>query len=84
MNALFAAYAEPWKIGVNDQWGGKPYEDLLKLIDYLETLPYLDQSKAILAGASYGGYLVAWLMGHDIINKVYRILYNYLLYYSHI
>lgn len=57
-------------IGINDQWGGKPYEDLLHLIDYLDTLPYLDQAKGVLAGASYGAYMAGWLMGHDVISRV--------------
>lgn len=56
--------------GVNGQWGGNPFQDLLNLIKYLEKLPYLDQDKAVLAGASYGGYMVSWFFGHEIINKV--------------
>lgn len=36
---------------------------------YLEDVPYLDQSKAVLAGASYGGYMVSWMLGHDIAKK---------------
>ncbi|KID92040.1 prolyl oligopeptidase [Metarhizium guizhouense ARSEF 977] len=54
---------------INGEWGGRPFQDLLNLITYLEKLPYLDQDKAVLAGASYGGYMVSWMLGHEIINK---------------
>lgn len=35
----------------------------------LHEYPYLDPSKAIVAGGSYGGLMVSWMMGHDIIKK---------------
>lgn len=54
---------------INDQWGGKPYEDLLNLMTYLEDVSYLDHSKAVLAGASYGAYMVSWILGHEIAKK---------------
>ncbi|KAK2605813.1 hypothetical protein QQS21_003767 [Conoideocrella luteorostrata] len=54
---------------VYGEWGGRPFQDLLNLIDYLETLRFLDQSKAVLAGASYSAYMVSWMMGHEIIKK---------------
>ena len=44
--------------------------DLQNLLEHLEDIPYLDQNKAVLAGASYGGYMVSWFMGHEIIKKV--------------
>lgn len=37
---------------------------------YLEELPYLDMDKAALAGASYGGYLISWIFGHNLATKV--------------
>lgn len=55
---------------IKGEWGGRPFQDLLNLMSYLETLPYLDQKKAVLAGASYGGYMVSWMLGHEIINRV--------------
>ncbi|GJN69705.1 hypothetical protein PLICBS_003755 [Purpureocillium lilacinum] len=55
--------------GINGQWGGRAFEDLVNLIAHIEKLPYLDQDKAVLAGASYGGYMVSWFFGQEIINK---------------
>ena len=51
---------------INDSWGGKPYEDLVNLVNCLKSFPYLDQDRAVLAGASYGAYLISWIFGHDL------------------
>jgi dipeptidyl aminopeptidase/acylaminoacyl peptidase len=57
-------------IGIDGEWGGRAFTDLTNLLDVLEERPYLDQSKAVLAGASYSGYLVSWFFGHDVAKKV--------------
>ena len=57
-------------IGVYESWGGAPYGDLVNLMRYLEELPYLDMDRAAIAGASYGGYLLSWIFGHDLVTKV--------------
>jgi dipeptidyl aminopeptidase/acylaminoacyl peptidase len=61
------------KLGINGEWGGRTLQDLVNLIKSLEKLPYLDQDKAVLAGASYGAYMVSWMLGHEIINKACAI-----------
>ncbi|KAF6821195.1 oligopeptidase family protein [Colletotrichum plurivorum] len=48
-------------------WGGAPYLDLVNLMKYLKQLPYFDHDRSIVAGASYGGYMISWMNGHDII-----------------
>ncbi|KAF9874649.1 oligopeptidase family protein [Colletotrichum karsti] len=50
-------------------WGGAPYQDLVNLMEYLKPLPYLDHDRAIVAGASYGGYMVSWMFGQEMIRK---------------
>ncbi|GBD35186.1 Dipeptidyl-peptidase 5 [bacterium HR36] len=42
----------------------KPFIDIMKATDYLETLPYVDKTRTAAAGASYGGYMIAWINGH--------------------
>ncbi len=49
---------------VSRDWGGKVFEDLLKGIDYVEKLPYVDTAKMAAAGASFGGYMMNWFQGH--------------------
>jgi dipeptidyl aminopeptidase/acylaminoacyl peptidase len=45
---------------ITGDWGGKCYEDLMKGVDYLETLPYVDKDRIGSAGASFGGYMMNW------------------------
>ncbi len=49
---------------VSGDWGGKPYDDLMKLTDVLAQQPYIDAKRIGAAGASYGGYMVNWIAGH--------------------
>ncbi|MEW5982320.1 MAG: S9 family peptidase [Acidobacteriota bacterium] len=49
---------------ISRDWGGRVYEDLMKGLDYAEKLPYVDASKKVAAGASYGGYMMNWFLGH--------------------
>jgi dipeptidyl aminopeptidase/acylaminoacyl peptidase len=49
---------------INNDWGGKAYEDVMKGTDHASALPYVDPARTAAAGASYGGYLVDWIAGH--------------------
>jgi len=49
---------------ISRDWGGRVYDDLMRQTDDLESLPYVDRSRIGAAGASYGGYMVAWILGH--------------------
>jgi dipeptidyl aminopeptidase/acylaminoacyl peptidase len=45
---------------ISGDWGGKCYDDLMKGVDYLEKLPYVDKDRIGAAGASFGGYMMNW------------------------
>jgi dipeptidyl aminopeptidase/acylaminoacyl peptidase len=49
---------------ITGDWGGKCFDDLMKGVDYLETLPYIDKDRMAAAGASFGGYMMDWFEGH--------------------
>jgi len=49
---------------ISNDWGGKPFDDLMKGVDYAEKLPYVDAARKAAAGASYGGYMMNWFLGH--------------------
>lgn len=49
---------------ISRDWGGKVYDDLMRQADDLESLPYVDRKRIGAAGASYGGYMIAWMAGH--------------------
>ncbi len=46
-------------------WGGKPYEDVMKGVDYvLAKYPFADGTRMGASGGSYGGYMANWIAGH--------------------
>jgi dipeptidyl aminopeptidase/acylaminoacyl peptidase len=49
---------------ISGDWGGKCFDDLMKGVDYLEKLPYIDKNRMGAAGASFGGYMMDWFQGH--------------------
>jgi dipeptidyl aminopeptidase/acylaminoacyl peptidase len=49
---------------ISRDWGGKVFEDLMKGVDAAERLPYVDATRKVAAGASYGGYAMNWFLGH--------------------
>jgi dipeptidyl aminopeptidase/acylaminoacyl peptidase len=48
---------------INQDWGGKAYEDVMKGTDFAESLPYVEKGRTAAAGASYGGYMINWIAG---------------------
>jgi dipeptidyl aminopeptidase/acylaminoacyl peptidase len=49
---------------ISGDWGGKVFTDLMKGLDYAETLPYVDKNRKAAAGASFGGYMMNWFLGN--------------------
>jgi dipeptidyl aminopeptidase/acylaminoacyl peptidase len=49
---------------ISGDWAGKVYEDLMKGLDFAEALPYVEKGRTGAAGASYGGYMMNWFLGH--------------------
>ena len=49
---------------ISGDWGGQPFDDLMKGADFAESLPYVDRTRMGAAGASYGGYMMNWFLGH--------------------
>jgi len=58
-------YGQTFVDGVNGDWGGKPYIDLMRGLDYAEAhYPFIDKGHECALGASYGGYMADWILGH--------------------
>jgi dipeptidyl aminopeptidase/acylaminoacyl peptidase len=49
---------------ISGDWGGAVYEDVMKAADWAEAQPFIDRARIAAAGASFGGYMVDWLLGH--------------------
>src|ERR1700693_25410 len=58
-------YGQKFTDSISGDWGGKPYIDLMKGLDYGEKpYPFIDKNREAALGASYGGYMANWLLGH--------------------
>ncbi|MCX6955166.1 MAG: S9 family peptidase [Verrucomicrobia bacterium] len=58
-------YGEKFVASIDGAWGEKPYEDVMLATDFLaKKYPYVDATRAVAMGGSYGGYLAAWIAGH--------------------
>ena len=55
---------------ISQDWGGKVMVDLNAVFDDALKLPYVDAARQGIAGASYGGYAVDWIIGHTNRFKV--------------
>jgi dipeptidyl aminopeptidase/acylaminoacyl peptidase len=58
-------YGQKFTDSISGDWGGKPYIDLMKGLDYVEkTYLFIDKNREAALGASYGGYMANWILGH--------------------
>jgi len=63
-------YGQAFTDAISRHWGDLPYEDLMKGLDVVARLPYVDSTRMGAAGASYGGYMIYWMAGHTDRFKV--------------
>ena len=58
-------YGQKFTDSINQDWGGKPLEDLQKGLEAVtKQQPWLDKNNACALGGSYGGYMVNWIAGN--------------------
>jgi dipeptidyl aminopeptidase/acylaminoacyl peptidase len=58
-------YGQKFIDAINGDWGGAPFEDLMKGLDYAENhYAFIDKTRECALGASYGGYAINWILGH--------------------
>ena len=63
-------YGQKFTDAISQHWGDYPFEDLMKGVDVVARLPYVDSTRMGAAGASYGGYMILWIAGHSNRFKV--------------
>ncbi|MCK4294117.1 MAG: S9 family peptidase [Planctomycetes bacterium] len=60
-----AGYGQAFTDSINNDWGGKPLEDLQKgLAAALKKYPWMDGKRIGASGGSYGGYMMNWIAGN--------------------
>ena len=57
-------YGQAFTDQIRADWGGKAFDDILAGVDHVISRPYVDATQLFAAGASYGGYMINWMLGH--------------------
>jgi dipeptidyl aminopeptidase/acylaminoacyl peptidase len=58
-------YGQAFTDAIRMDWGGSPFEDLMKGLDHvLANFAFADGERACALGASYGGWMANWMEGH--------------------
>jgi dipeptidyl aminopeptidase/acylaminoacyl peptidase len=58
-------YGQKFVAEISGDWGGKVFTDISNGVAKVVSLPYVDKTRLGAAGASYGGYMVNWIEGHN-------------------
>jgi dipeptidyl aminopeptidase/acylaminoacyl peptidase len=57
-------YGQDFTAEISGDYGGEDFEDLMKVTDALEKMPYVDRDRMGAMGWSFGGYMMDWFEGH--------------------
>jgi dipeptidyl aminopeptidase/acylaminoacyl peptidase len=57
-------YGAAFSNAVNNDWGGKDYQDIIAGLDFAVQQGWVDPTRLGVAGGSYGGYMTTWAVGH--------------------
>ncbi len=57
-------YGQEFTASISGDWGGRVFEDLMKVADWMESLPFVDRKRIGAMGWSYGGYMMNWFQGN--------------------
>jgi len=57
-------YGQDFTAQISGDYGGAVFDDLMKVTDALEKLPYVDRNRMGAMGWSFGGYMMDWFEGH--------------------
>ena len=58
-------YGQKFVNEVSADWGGRAFTDIMNGVADVIKNPYIDKNRIGAAGASYGGYMVDWILGHN-------------------
>jgi len=58
-------YGQQFLAEISGDWGGKVFTDISNGVAMMANQPYIDKNKIGAAGASYGGYMIDWIEGHN-------------------
>jgi dipeptidyl aminopeptidase/acylaminoacyl peptidase len=63
-------YGQQFTNEISGDWGGRVFVDLMNGVAKVAAMPFVDKTRVGAAGASYGGYMVNWILGHNTDPRV--------------
>ncbi|MDR2835648.1 MAG: S9 family peptidase [Bacteroidales bacterium] len=64
-------FGTEWNAQISGDYGGQNMKDYISAVESCKKAPYIDENKIGAIGASYGGFSVFWLAGHNE-NKLFK------------
>lgn len=62
-------FGTKWNEEISGDYGGQNMKDYLSAIDAVKKEPYVDENRLGAVGASYGGFSIYWLAGHNLNHR---------------
>lgn len=59
-----SGFGQSFTDSITGDLGAKPLTDIMKSTDGFAAQEWIDKDRMVAAGASYGGYMMAWMNGH--------------------
>ena len=61
-----SGYGEVFQDQISGDWGGRCYKDIMRGVDYaVANYRYIDPKRIVASGASFGGFMMNWIQGHN-------------------
>lgn len=60
-----SSYGQAYQESIRSDWGNLDYQDVLAGTEAAASRPWVDRDRVGIAGGSYGGYMVNWVMTHS-------------------
>lgn len=64
-------FGSEWNSQISGDYGGQNMKDYMSAVEQCKTEPFIDENRIGAVGASYGGFSVFWLAGHND-NKTFK------------
>ncbi|MGY0504678.1 prolyl oligopeptidase family serine peptidase [Luteimonas sp. e5] len=58
-----SGFGQAFTDSINPEWAEKPWQDVIKAAEWFAAQPWIDSSRMVAGGASYGGYLTSVVLG---------------------
>lgn len=59
-----STYGLEFATAVHSDWGIGDYEDVIAAMEHVASREYIDESRVVIHGSSYGGFMSSWVVGH--------------------